>query len=100
MFLRYIYYNYDDVTVPVLSGESHMFLTGISVKIVDTSGDVEVSGIRLAAITDSSGDVVIENDSSGDIEIEHVGGSVEVVADSTGERAIADVRGSITVPGD
>ena len=30
VFLRYIYNNYDDITVPTVSGESHMFLTGVS----------------------------------------------------------------------
>ena len=39
-----------------------------------------------------SGDVTIENDSSGDIVVDDVGGNVEVVTDSSGERRIEHVK--------
>ena len=72
---------------------------GISVKIVDTSGDIDVSGIQLAAITDSSGDIVFRdssgdlevNDSSGDVRLTNVAGAV-TLTDSSGDLQIDSVR--------
>jgi hypothetical protein len=44
--------------------------------------------------------VVIDNDSSGDIYVDDIGGNLEVVSDSTGERSIGNVRGEVRQPPD
>jgi DUF4097 and DUF4098 domain-containing protein YvlB len=72
---------------------------GIAVTIVDTSGDIDVRDVRLAAITDSSGDIVVHdaegdlevNDSSGDVRLTNVGGAV-TVTDSSGDLIVDTVQ--------
>jgi hypothetical protein len=65
----------------------------VPVEVIDSSGDATVTGVRLTRLTDSSGDVdiarvagsvPIENDSSGDIDVTDVGRDVAVLADTSG----------------
>jgi DUF4097 and DUF4098 domain-containing protein YvlB len=69
-------YAYVDVTVNVPKTAT--------LKIDDSSGDMRVSEVQGAAITDSSGDQTLE----------HIAGDLDV-ADSSGEINIADVRGGL-----
>lgn len=79
-----------------------------SLKIVDSSGDLEI--YRIAGdidLTDSSGDIEIEHagsvrirDSSGDMDVSHVTGSVVVVVDSSGDIVVEDVQKDVTVESD
>ncbi len=73
----------------------------LAVTITDSSGDVQVDGVRVTRIDDSSGDVVATNlrgdveisDSSGDVRVENAAGSV-TVSDSSGDIV---VRGATAV---
>jgi len=64
----------------------------LAVTITDSSGDVQVDGVKVTRIDDSSGDVVATNllgdveisDSSGDVRVEKVSGSVKI-SDSSGD---------------
>jgi hypothetical protein len=89
-----IFYAYLDLTVQVPAG--------LPVAVTDSSGDVLIDGARVVSITDSSGDVVARHlpgdvsieDSSGDLRVEDVKGAVRV-SDSSGDiviRRVQDVR--------
>lgn len=71
----------------------------LDVTVRDSSGHVEVGGVRSLTIEDSSGSINVENvaegvhvlrDSSGSIDIRHVGGEVLIDEDSSGSIEIAD----------
>jgi DUF4097 and DUF4098 domain-containing protein YvlB len=74
----------------------------------DSSGDLEISRVAgLVDVGDSSGDLTIEGagsvrvrDSSGDVEVEDVKGDVDVAIDSSGDMRIAQVGGSVHVEQD
>jgi hypothetical protein len=80
----------------------------IAVKVDDSSGDADISGLASLVVKDSSGDLEISdiagdvevNDSSGDIEIERIGGDLVVVNDSSGDIEANDVDGSVRVERD
>ena len=75
-----------------------------TMSIEDSSGDLRLSDVRTAIVTDSSGDQSIRNiagdlevtDSSGEIEIANIGGSLKI-KDSSGDVDIAEVRGDVEV---
>lgn len=77
----------------------------VAVDIEDSSGDLELSGVRSATVEDGPGEINISNiggdlsvsDSSGDIRIERVAGNLSV-KDSSGEIKIEEVRGNVDVP--
>jgi DUF4097 and DUF4098 domain-containing protein YvlB len=79
-----IFYAYLDLTVQVPAG--------LPVAVTDSSGDVLIDGVRAVRIKDSSGDVVARRlpgdveieDSSGDLRVEDVKGAVRV-SDSSGD---------------
>ncbi|MGH8179309.1 MAG: DUF4097 family beta strand repeat-containing protein [Steroidobacter sp.] len=70
----------------------------------DSSGDLQVSSVQSATVTDSSGDQTIRDiagdldvtDSSGEIEIQRVGGTLRL-KDSSGEIDVDEVRGDVEV---
>ncbi len=81
--------------------------TGMAVIVHDSSGDLRISRLASAEITDSSGmievvdvpgDILIPQDSSGDIQLERVG-SVTIQVDSSGEIMIEDAA-SVTIAND
>lgn len=73
---------------------------GLPVAVTDSSGDILVDGVRVVSITDSSGDVVARRvpgdlaieDSSGDIRAEDIKGAVRV-SDSSGDIVIRRAQG-------
>lgn len=75
-----------------------------TLRIDDSSGDLEVSDVQTATITDSSGDQHLENvagnldvsDSSGEIKIERVGGELRL-KDSSGDVDVDSVQGDVVV---
>jgi len=75
-----------------------------TLKIDDSSGDMEVTDIQAATITDSSGDQTLENvagnldvsDSSGEIKILKVGGELRL-KDSSGDVDVDGVQGDVMV---
>jgi Toastrack DUF4097 len=97
----------------------------LPVRIVDSSGDVDITNLAELNLRDSSGDVQIErvagnvqledssgdlrlrdvgnvhivSDSSGDIRIEHAR-SVRIDADSSGEIYVRDVSGDVSIGDD
>ena len=80
-----------------------------TLKIDDSSGDMEVAEVQAATITDSSGDVdvdgvqgdvLVEVDSSGDLDIRHVSGGVHVRNDSSGDIEIHDVKRDVLIDED
>jgi len=99
---------------------------GVGVVVHDSSGDLEVSNVASAEITDSSGGieitdisgpVVIPQDSSGDIYMEHVGevtiqvdssgeieirdaAAVPIANDTSGDIYVRDIRGSVLIGND
>ena len=96
---------------------------GIAVDIEDSSGSAKLSKVGSTRITDSSGELDIENvrgdlivgdgsggitirnvqgvvrlaDASGDVSIVEVTGDVIVTSDGSGDTQISDVRGSVTI---
>lgn len=92
-FTRYAYL---DVTVDVPKTAS--------VKVDDSSGDMRVSDVHGAQITDSSGDQTLERisgdldvaDSSGEIRISEVTGSLKL-RDSSGDVDVRSVQGDVLV---
>jgi hypothetical protein len=79
---------------------------GITLKIKDSSGDVEIEQVGQLSLQDSSGDIEIRNageltvrDSSGDIEIEDTKYSV-TVWDSSGDMVLRDIKGGVTIESD
>jgi hypothetical protein len=89
-------YAYMDVRVAVPKSAT--------LKIDDSSGDMEVTDVQAATITDSSGDQTLENvagdldvsDSSGEIKIIKVGGALRL-RDSSGDVDVDDVQGDVMV---
>ncbi|MEE4294314.1 MAG: DUF4097 family beta strand repeat-containing protein [Xanthomonadales bacterium] len=81
---------------------------GMPVKVSDSSGDAEFSGLAALSVKDSSGDLDIRNiggavvieDSSGDINVRGVKGDVTVPRDSSGDMEIEDVTGDVLVERD
>jgi hypothetical protein len=75
----------------------------LPVSITDTSGDIDVEKVRVTAITDSSGDMLLRgtqgdvelNDSSGDLRVENAEGAV-AITDSSGDIRI-DGAGSVRI---
>jgi DUF4097 and DUF4098 domain-containing protein YvlB len=75
-----------------------------TLKIDDSSGDMEVTDVQAATITDSSGDQHLENvagnldvsDSSGEIKIARVGGELRL-KDSSGDVDVDNVQGDVVV---
>ncbi|HEY7638466.1 MAG TPA: DUF4097 family beta strand repeat-containing protein [Steroidobacteraceae bacterium] len=114
-FARYAYL---DVTVEVPKSAT--------LKIDDSSGDMRVSDVQGAAITDSSGDQTLERiagdldvadssgeinivevhgglrlkDSSGDVDVDNVQGDVLVTVDSSGDLDIRHVTGGVHIVND
>lgn len=86
-----------DVTVPKTA----------QLEIDDSSGDVELSEVGAASVTDSSGDLLLKNingdlrvnDSSGEIRIVSVSGNV-TVEDSSGGIYIEDAHADVKIVGD
>lgn len=70
---------------------------GLEVEVNDSSGDVEVKGVRLARITDSSGDIVA-SDLTGDVEITDSSGDVSIF-DASGTVRMNDSSGDIVIRG-
>jgi hypothetical protein len=74
---------------------------------IDSSGDAKFQHLATADISDSSGDLTIEDvtgdlkvrDSSGDLEIDRVTGNLQL-EDSSGDIEVEDVRGDVTVAAD
>jgi DUF4097 and DUF4098 domain-containing protein YvlB len=111
-------YAYLDVTVDVPKTAT--------MKIDDSSGDMRVSDVQGAAITDTSGDQTLEHiagdldvtdssgeirvtdvrgglrlrDSSGDIDVDNVQGDVLVTVDSSGDMDIRHVTGGVHIVND
>ena len=111
-------YAYLDVTVDVPKTAS--------VKVDDSSGDMRVSDVHGAQITDSSGDQTLERisgdldvadssgeirisevtgglklrDSSGDVDVQSVQGDVLVTVDSSGDMDISHVTGGVHIVSD
>ena len=75
-----------------------------TLKIDDSSGDMDVADVQAATITDSSGDQTLENvagdldvsDSSGEIKIRKVGGGLRL-KDSSGDVEVDGVQGDVLV---
>ena len=75
----------------------------LPVSITDTSGDITVEQVRVTAITDSSGDMLLRgsqgdvelNDSSGDLRVENAEGAV-TITDSSGDIHV-DRAGSVRI---
>lgn len=90
------HYAHMDVTVAVPKTAT--------LKIEDSSGDMEVTDVQAASISDSSGDQTVERiagdlevaDSSGEIKIAGVGGGLRL-KDSSGDVDVDDVRGDVMV---
>lgn len=94
---RYAYIDLE-VTVP----------DSIAVTVKDSSGDADISGLASLDITDSSGDLEIRDiegtvavrDSSGDLDIEDIRGAVEIAHDSSGDIEIRNVTGNVNIEED
>jgi DUF4097 and DUF4098 domain-containing protein YvlB len=95
-FFGFNRYAYIDVTVGVPKTAT--------LTIDDSSGDMEVSDVQGASITDSSGDQALEHiagdldvsDSSGEIKIADVGGGLRL-KDSSGDIDVNGVQGDVVV---
>jgi hypothetical protein len=96
-FLRYAYI---DVTVDVPKTAT--------LKVDDSSGDLRVSDVQGATISDSSGDQTLEHiagdldvsDSSGEINITEVTGGVHIMNDSSGDIEVQDVKRDVVIDED
>jgi len=81
---------------------------GIDLYVADTAGELLISNVRNAKVSDTSGNIGIRNvagnvtvqDRTGPIAIADVGGNVHIPADSSGSIQIARVRGSVTIDDD
>ncbi len=77
------------------------------VTLEDSSGDMNVEGVAVTSIGDSSGDIrvsdnqtsVVIKDSSGEIDLRLIEGSVRI-SDSSGNIEVSNVTGDVVVPGD
>lgn len=80
---------------------------GVPVEIDDSSGDMDLRGITLARLHDSSGDVDAR-DTAGDVEIDDSSGDVYftghqgnvTLEDSSGDIRLRDIEGSVMVEND
>lgn len=81
----------------------------LKLELRDSSGDVEIAGLRNGLdLTDSSGDIGLRDlggavrisDTSGDIEADGIEGSITVDSDSSGDVEIRNVRGDAYVRND
>jgi hypothetical protein len=78
----------------------------LPVEVTDSSGDMTLENVRVTKVRDSSGDIsarglkgdVEIDDSSGDIRVADVGGNVEVLADGSGQVSVTGVRGTVNLP--
>jgi hypothetical protein len=78
------------------------------VQVRDSSGDIVIVGAKEVAIpSDSSGDISIQRvagsvridqDSSGDIRVADVGRDFELLGDSSGEVKVSGVKGEVHLP--
>src|SRR5262245_10481120 len=74
---------------------------------LDSSGDAKFQNLASSDISDSSGELTIENiagdlkvrDSSGDLEVDHVSGNVQL-EDSSGDIKVDEVQGDVLVSSD
>jgi len=79
----------------------------IAIELEDSSGDLQLSKVKSAIVADSSGEIDIEDiggdlevtDSSGDIEIERVAGNLKV-EDSSGDMELENIQGTVEIPVD
>jgi hypothetical protein len=79
---------------------------GLPVEVTDSSGEMNLEGVRVTRVQDSSGDIVarrlpadvVIDDSSGDIRIEEAAANV-TITDSSGDIVIRGAR-SVTIPRD
>ena len=93
-------YAYIDVTVDVPKTAT--------LKVDDSSGDLRVSDVQGATISDSSGDQTLEHiagdldvsDSSGDVDVNGVQGDVVVTVDTSGDLDISHVTGGVHIMND
>ncbi len=90
------------------SGSAKIAKVG-STRITDSSGELDIENVRGDLIVgDGSGEIAIRNvqgmvrlaDASGDVSIVDVTGDVIVTNDGSGEIHISDVRGSVTIGAD
>jgi hypothetical protein len=80
----------------------------LPVEVQDSSGDTTLQRLRSLKVTDSSGDLEIYDiaqnlqlqDSSGDVEVERVKGDVRVLSDSSGDLEIQSVGGAVLIEQD
>ena len=80
----------------------------MALKVKDSSGDAEISGVASLKINDSSGDLeisdiaggVIVNDSSGGIELEDIQGDVTIASDSSGDIDGERIEGNVLIERD
>lgn len=80
----------------------------LALKVSDSSGDAEISGVASLDVDDSSGELRVSNiagdlrvdDSSGDIDIRQIGGNLLVSSDSSGDIDIDDVVGDVLIEDD
>ena len=81
--------------------------SNLPVKVIDTSGDLEVGGVRGLDLKDSSGDILVHNiaqnvvidDDSGDLTVTDVTGNV-TLKDGSGDIKVQRVGGKVTVTSD
>lgn len=101
-----------EMSVSLFGANAHMDVTvavpkTATLKIQDSSGDMEVTDVQAAAIQDSSGDQTLERiagdlevqDSSGEIKIAGVRGGLRL-RDSSGDVDVRDVQGNVVVETD
>lgn len=76
--------------------------------VIDSSGDMRLKNVADVNISDSSGDIEVEDalgqvsvdDSSGDIDITGAAGDVTIESDSSGDIVAVDIDGSVRVVSD
>lgn len=101
----------EDLALVIKDSSGDVFLTNIAeVDISDSSGDIEIENSRgQVTVRDSSGDIdidqangdiIIESDSSGDIYAENITGSVRIVQDSSGDIEARSISGDVIVERD
>ncbi len=80
----------------------------LALEASDTSGPLEIRGVASLRLTDSSGEALVEDlagdvnlrDGSGGVIVRRVGGSLTIPQDSSGEIDVLDVKGSVTIDED
>jgi hypothetical protein len=76
--------------------------------VIDGAGDIEIDSVMGVTLSDSAGDLLIEDtvgpvvirDSSGDIELEDIFGDVIIESDASGDIRGDDIAGSVRVAED